>query len=99
PYKSKGFSGVIAADEIPKLIPHAKKYMSWVMNKDPSNKPGSHWVAVLIDGRPKGEGVIEYYDSLAEKPDKRFFKDIKPLVEKISPDVYLKYKYNKIKEQ
>src|SRR5699024_3781931 len=66
PYRSKGFKGVIASDEIYKLIPYAEKNTSWIMNKDTHNKPGSHWVAVMINAKPNSDGTVEYFDSLAE---------------------------------
>ena len=37
---------------------------SFVINLDPSYRPGSHWVAVYFDKN----GVAEYFDSLAGYP-------------------------------
>ena len=37
---------------------------SFVINLDPSYKPGSHWVAVYFDRN----GVGEYFDSFARYP-------------------------------
>lgn len=95
PYKHHGFQGAISADQIGDLVP--KEKMSFIMNKSPSYAPGSHWIAVNIDS--KGDKSIEYFDPLADEPDKRFFKDVKHLVDKLKPETYLKMKINRIKEQ
>jgi hypothetical protein len=99
PLKEKGYMGTISSDEIPKLIPKASKRMSFVMNLDPANKPGSHWVAVYIDARDKGSQSVEYYDSYGDEPSKQFKQDIKKLIDAISPPIFLKFKINRIKQQ
>lgn len=99
PLESKGYMGTIASDEIPTLVPNAKPRMSFIMNLDPSTKKGSHWVAVYIDARNHGDQSIEYYDSFADDPPKRFMEDIKLLIDKIEPETYLKFKVNKIVQQ
>ena len=71
--------------------------MAFILNLDPSYKSGSHWVAVFID--TKGDKSIEYYDSYGDDPPKRFYKDIKKLIDKLDPSIYLKFKVNKIKYQ
>lgn len=57
--QAKGFKGVYAIDEINKILVSDK--VGVVLNLDPSNKPGSHWVALYIDS--KGDKSVEYYDS------------------------------------
>ena len=57
------FKGVYAIDEI-KSIKTVSYPSSFVINLDPSYKPGSHWVAVYFDKN----GVGEYFDSLAGYP-------------------------------
>ena len=57
------FRGVYAIDEI-KLIKTVSYPSSFVINLDPSYKPGSHWVAVYFDKN----GVGEYFDSFAGYP-------------------------------
>jgi len=93
------FVGVISSDEIPSLVGKVKpnKKISFIMNLDKSNQPGSHWVSVLID--PVNSQSVEYYDSYGMPPPNNFSKDIKLLVDKMKPDVYLKYKINKVKHQ
>jgi hypothetical protein len=95
PFKKYGFKGVYSLDEI-KKIPVSDK-MSFIMNLDPSHKPGSHWVAVNIDS--KKDKSVEYYDSYGDEPPNQFLKDIKYLIKKINPDTYLKFKVNKIINQ
>ena len=57
------FRGVYAIDEI-KSIKTVSYPSSFVINLDPSYKPGSHWVAVYFDKNSVGE----YFDSLAGYP-------------------------------
>ena len=51
--------GVYAIDEM-KLIETVSYPSSFVINLDPSYKPGSHWVAVYFDRN----GIGEYFDRL-----------------------------------
>ena len=53
------FCGVFASDKLPK-IPRLGLY---VVNLDPSELPGSHWVAIYIHGR-----FAEYFDSYGLRP-------------------------------
>ena len=57
------FRGVYANDEM-KWMKSVSYPSSFVINLDPSYKPGSHWVAVYFDKN----GVGEYFDSLAGDP-------------------------------
>ena len=57
------FKGVYAVDEI-KLIKTVSYPSFFVINLDPSYKPGSDWVAVYFDRN--GEG--EYFDSFSRYP-------------------------------
>lgn len=57
--KEKRFLGVYAADKIPKLIPSG---YGVIINLDPSNKPGSHWVGVYKSV------LLEYFDPLGNPP-------------------------------
>lgn len=89
------FKGVISADEILTLKP--SNQMSWIMNLDDSNKPGSHWVAVMIDAT--NDKSIMYMDPFGDPPSARFLKDIKTLVDKIKPEHMLKLKINTVPNQ
>ena len=57
------FRGVYAIDEM-KSIKFVSYPSSFVINLDPSYKPGSHWAAVYFDKN----GVGEYFDSFAHYP-------------------------------
>ena len=98
-YVKDGYLGCISCDEIDQLIKPSLNYdkFGFVMNKDPSNKPGSHWVACYID--TIDDLSLEYYDPFGENPDERFFSDIKNIIDAHKPDVYLKFKINRIKDQ
>ncbi|EGG13256.1 hypothetical protein DFA_00001, partial [Cavenderia fasciculata] len=69
-----------------------KDKMSFIMNLDPHNKPGSHWVAVYIDADK--DKSVEY-----QEPTDDFMKQLKDLIDEINPDYYLKFKLNKVIDQ
>lgn len=98
-YIKDGFIGVVAADELDELIKPSLQYdkFGFVMNKDSSDKPGSHWVAVYVD--TVDDCSVEYYDSFAEDPDPLFLTQVKKLIDAHKLDIYLKFKINRIKEQ
>ena len=56
------FRGVFACDKLPRR--HVPRPSAFVVNTDPSDKPGQHWVAIYIS--QNGEG--EYFDSYGQKP-------------------------------
>ncbi|EGG15065.1 hypothetical protein DFA_09888 [Cavenderia fasciculata] len=89
PYHRKGFERVIASDQLNLLEPKDK--MSFIMNLDPHNKPGSHWVAVYIDADK--DKSVEYYDSFGQEPTDDFMKQLKDLIDEINPDYYLNFKF------
>ena len=66
-YSQKIFKNVCAKDFLPKVVyPSA-----YVINSDPSSKPGEHWIAVYFDKNGKGE----YFDSYGLSPDMLGFTD------------------------
>lgn len=86
------FGGVISADQIknlPKRLP-----IGFIMNLDKSDQPGSHWVAVYING-----DSVEYFDPLANPPSESFKKDIKKYLESMHVPILMKFKINKIAQQ
>ena len=100
------FLGTIPSDGIDSLLPLVKPNtrICFIMNSDPHNEPGSHWVAVLIDARKDGDHSIEFYNSLGIYDRKRltsgFLRDIVPLLEKLNPEEKpLKLKENLIADQ
>lgn len=96
PWMKKGYLGTFAIDQVKHLDPNHKKF-GFVMNLDPSQKKGSHWVAVFIDTRH--DLSVEYYDSFGDDPPKEFLKNIKILIDRLGINVYLKMKVNKIVQQ
>lgn len=65
------FLGAQPADflEIPsktELIKSGIKHLGLVLNLDPSDKPGSHWVAIYIENLSS----LDYFDSTGETPPK-----------------------------
>lgn len=64
------FQGVFALDKIPKVV--KKKPAIFVFNTDPSNLPGTHWVAVHMT-----KNRSEFFDSFGRKPDGRVLTFLK----------------------
>lgn len=94
------YLGCVARDQINMLNIERGKRFGYVMNLDPHNKPGSHWIAVYVDNRPGGENVIEYYNSLADQPTERVLHDLRRLVAYLKPEGgMMKFKVNKIADQ
>lgn len=56
------FGVVCAADEIPTKI--GKKPSLFIVNTDPSDKPGKHWTVLYFPL----QGPVEFFDSLGNKP-------------------------------
>lgn len=55
------FAGVFPADQLPKSSIYPAAY---IVNTDPRNKPGTHWIAIYIDYEMCGD----YFDSYGRKP-------------------------------
>ena len=86
------FSGVISSDqidELPLFLPQG-----FIMNLSKLGEDGTHWVAVFLT-----PGSVEYFDPLANPPDKSFLKDIKTKIIEMRLPHMLKLKINKIKQQ
>lgn len=103
PYEHRGFSGVIASDEIKDLKDYTKSgnEMSFIMNLDNSKQPGSHWVPVYIRwGNTKSGGPeVDYADSFGDPPSKSTVSQLKELVKSRGAPYMLKMKVNRLKEQ
>lgn len=99
-YQSMGFLGVISVDQLKTLLPKIHKGMSnisFIMNTSPSSVKVGHWVAIYID--TKHDRSVEYYDSFADDPPERFMEDIRYIIDKLAPSVYLKFKINRVVDQ
>lgn len=73
------FAGVYASDQVPNL---SKKSPYCIVNLDPSNKPGEHWVAVYL----QNNDTVLLYDSFGRDANtllKAFSKYFKKLGKKI----------------
>ena len=91
------YLGCIASNEIKSLLPSIKKQRQLCFIQNTDDKKGLHWIAWFIDRDRK---TIEYYDSLADPLPKDLFKNIQPLLKKISATgVKWKWKYNLIRDQ
>jgi hypothetical protein len=67
---SQIFDEVYPSDKLPKKLVAQLPY-ALISNLDPSDKPGSHWIAIYID--PDGWG--EYFDSYGQPPLLKEHKD------------------------
>jgi hypothetical protein len=94
------YLGAIARDQIPSLVSKvsegelSKHSIGFVINTDPTNKPGFHWQSVYIS-----KDSICFYDSFGDDPHKQIMTDLKPLIKKLNPEGYLKFKINRVKMQ
>jgi len=57
----RDFDGVFSIDNLPEY-PHLL-----VCNTDPSNRPGSHWIAIYVE-----DGRGEFFDSFGRRPNATF---------------------------
>jgi hypothetical protein len=90
------FVGVIARDEINKILPHVEhgKKICWIMNTAPSTSQGDHWVSIFID--PVGSKSVEYFDSFGREIPPDIQKDVKLVVDIMKPNTFLKLKSNHV---
>ena len=89
---------VIPRDHISKIeiSPLGEAYV--IMNTDPANKPGEHWIAIYIS--IKRYRSVEIYDSLAEPLPEGLIDDLKKRLKKHRlPEYLLKLKVNEVKDQ
>lgn len=93
----KGFVGVYSADTIEEAPIAKNKATSFIMNLDPKNKPGSHWVSIIID--PVKTKSVMYFDPLAQPATNDFRKRVKKVIDSINIPYFLKFKENAIKRQ
>ncbi len=62
PFTKTVFTNVLPSDRLPHEI--QKKPRGFVLNTDPSNRPGTHWVAMYLTAEGKGK----FWDSYGEAP-------------------------------
>ena len=92
-----GFRGVFPIDRISKIPATPKdNTLSFIANLSPLGEEGTHWVSCYIN---VDKGVLEYYDSYGRDPPQLFLEQIKPLIDKLEPEIYLKFKINRIVQQ
>lgn len=94
-YKDFKFFGPLPSDfdkiatelkgqSLEKMYKRGIKRIGIILNTDPHNKPGQHWVAFFLD-LSREPGSVEYYDSLGQKP----FKSMREYMKNLVPFVYM----------
>jgi len=63
----ESFLGTFASDRLPARLP-ARRPLFLVVNTDPHNRPGEHWIAIYVDSESKGE----FFDSLCQPTPTKF---------------------------
>ena len=63
PFAKSVFTDVLPSDRLPSQI--RKRPKGFILNVDPSNGQGSHWIAVYLTEDGKGE----FFDSFGERPE------------------------------
>jgi hypothetical protein len=100
--KYPNYLGCISHNEIKtRIIPHIKPKSKggFVINTDPSSKPGEHWQSVYFDATPGGEAEIDFFDSYGDPIDKTLQRDLLSVANKLNAGTYLKFKENRIRYQ
>ena len=62
PYVGPSFGGVYPRDVLPDYLPYGKH--SFIVNTDPHDQPGEHWIAIHFIGHQ----IAEYFDSYGLPP-------------------------------
>ncbi len=98
--KFQDFKGTIMKDEIKKLLPNIQPQsrLAFIINTDTSDKPGSHWQAIYIDGRsgPESSNSLEFYDSFGRSIPSDVLEDCKLILKILKPETILKVKENRV---
>ena len=63
PYICRYMGGVVAINDLPLFV---DKPRTFIVNTDPNNLPGKHWIVVFVDD------VCEHFNSSSRKPSKSF---------------------------
>ena len=101
--KFKDYHGSIMRDQIKKLLPDIKPQsrVAFIINTQPSDKPGQHWCAVYIDARngPESSNSLEWFDSFARPMPADIREDCKLILKILKPETILKLKENSVVQQ
>ena len=70
-YTGVHWLGVFARDQVPKLDRSQRRPFALVVNTDPSDKPGTHWIAFFASAEPNA-APLEMFDSYGLSPEHAF---------------------------
>jgi len=94
----KNFLGAYTINEIKNIkIPKNRPFGVALFLPFKNEPYEGHWTGLYID--PYKDLSVEYYDSYAEETPKELLKILKKIISKINPSTFLKFKYNRIKNQ
>ena len=94
---------VVPSDKVDELLEYVRdndKEFSAIVNTDPSSSGGRHWTCIYIDNRDDFPSC-EFFDPLCEneQPPPRLLEVMRQICKKMNPEVYFKYKFNKLRRQ
>lgn len=85
--------------DVDNLAERGKTKLGCVINLDPHDQPGSHWVAFIICTKGKNKGAY-FYDSIARSPPRMISEFLDAIVEKMQEkDPTFPYRHNTIRRQ
>ena len=78
-YTGVHWLGVFAHDQVPKLDRSQRRPFALVVNTDPSDKPGKHWLAFFAPAEPTA-APLEMFDSYGFSPSMHSLAHVAPRI-------------------
>lgn len=94
--KYEEFGGVYPVDLIHTAPFTLDENVGIIYNTDAQNEPGEHWCAIYWDADNQS---IDVYDSYAEEIPAIVMREIQTVMDRLKPETYWKFRYNRIKQQ
>lgn len=86
--------------DISNMVTRSITKLACVVNLDPHDKPGSHWVSFVILLKDKKRQGVYYYDSVARSPPKLINSFLTMVVEKLRESGHgFVYRHNTVRRQ
>ena len=78
-YTGVHWLGVFARDQVPKLDRSQRRPFALIVNTDPSDKPGTHWLAFFASADPRA-APLEMFDSYGLSPNMHALAHLAPCI-------------------